>query len=90
MRLRQCLSNAALLSTAVTEYDENLIGDDLPLSEVIRRYGELETPGKVDRILSMISELRQCSEKIVVWSNFVGTLKLLQELAFRDLVTGCG
>jgi SNF2 family DNA or RNA helicase len=79
MRLRQCLSYAVLLGTAVTEYTENLIGEDLSLRDVIRRYDELETPGKIEAILPMISELRGRDEKVVVWSNFVGTLKLLRK-----------
>ena len=79
MRLRQCLSYAALLRTAVTEYAENLIDDDLSLCEVIRRYDELETPGKIEAILPMVSELRARHEKVVVWSNFVGTLKFLKK-----------
>ncbi|MEN6365761.1 MAG: DEAD/DEAH box helicase [Thermoguttaceae bacterium] len=79
MRLRQCLSYTALLTSAVTEYSENLVGDDPSLSDVIKHYDELETPGKIEAILPLVSQLRQHGEKIVIWSNFVRTLKLLRE-----------
>ena len=85
MRLRQCLSYTVLLGTAVSEYSENLIGDNLSLSDVIKHYDELETPGKIEALLPLVSQLRGHGEKVVVWSNFVRTLKLL-----RDRITGLG
>lgn len=79
MRLRQCLSYTVLLGTAVTDYSENLIGENLSLSDVIKHYDELETPGKIESLLPVVAQLREHGEKIVVWSNFVRTLKLLRE-----------
>ena len=79
IRLRQCLSYALLLGSAIDEYEEDLAADDLPLSELIRRYDELETPGKLEPLLGLVSDLREQDEKVVIWSNFVRTLKLLRD-----------
>jgi SNF2-related domain/Helicase conserved C-terminal domain len=77
IRLRQCTSYAALVASAVTQYSENLFADDPSLADVIRHYDELESPAKVGVLLSLVSQLRNRGEKVVVWSNFVGTLKLI-------------
>jgi len=79
IRLRQCLSYAALLGSAVDEYEEQLAAEDLPLSELIAGYDKLETPGKLDALLRLVGELREQGEKVVVWSNFVRTLELLRD-----------
>jgi len=82
IRLRQCLSYPVLLGTAIfdhEDYVEDLIGDDPSLSEVIRNYDELETPGKLEVLLRLVKELREGGEKVVIWSNFVKTLKLIQK-----------
>lgn len=85
MRLRQCLSYAALLGSAVDEYRENLLKEDLSLAEVIRRYDELEIPGKLQALLPLSRDLVARGEKVVIWSNFVRTLELI-----RDKATGLG
>ena len=79
MRLRQCLSYAAMLSSAVEEYQENLVVDDLSLADIIQRYDQLETPAKLASALSIVDNLRKQGEKVVIWSNFVRTLKLLRQ-----------
>lgn len=78
MRLRQCISYGKLLGTAVTHYDENLLGNNPTLSNVIRHYDELETPAKLDAALDVVERLRNSGEKVVIWSNFVETLKMLR------------
>lgn len=84
MRLRQTVSYAKLLGSAVLEYSENLINADLPLADVIRHYDELEVPGKLIALVSLVRNLRQAGEKVLVWSNFVETLKLIQASLERD------
>lgn len=79
MRLRQCLSYAVLLGSAVADYKENLLGEDPSLSDVIKHYDELETPGKLESLLPIVKQLLDRGEKIVIWSNFVRTLKLLRK-----------
>lgn len=79
MRVRQSVSYAKLLGTAVLDYNENLIEGDLSLADVIRHYDELETPGKINALLGFLTELRaQGERKVVVWSNFIGSLKNIQ------------
>lgn len=77
MRLRQCVSYTALLGTALTDYTETLLGEDLSLSDVITHYDELEPPAKLEMVLPMVKQLLDRGEKVVVWSNFVRTLQLL-------------
>lgn len=80
MRLRQCLSYTPLLATAVTEYTENLIGEDLSLSDIIKHYDEFETPAKVETLLPIVQDLVAVNQKVVIWSNFVRTLEYLRDL----------
>ena len=79
MRLRQVLSNSALLGTVIDEYDEDLLGDDSSVASLIAKYSSTEVPGKVTALLELIADLRERGEKVVVWSYFVDTLYLLQE-----------
>ncbi|MEW6386234.1 MAG: DEAD/DEAH box helicase [Thermodesulfobacteriota bacterium] len=85
VRLRQCLSYTSLLAAAVKEYTEDLIGEDLSLSDVIKNYNEIETPAKVEKLLPMVRDIIAKSQKVVIWSNFVRTLEHL-----RDLISASG
>ncbi|MCH7229083.1 DEAD/DEAH box helicase [Haloferula sp. A504] len=79
MRLRQCVSNAAMLRTAIADYSEDLFVDEDGLGSLLLRYPSLETPAKVDLVLKLISEMVGRGEKVVLWSNFIKTLSLLSE-----------
>ena len=79
MRLRQCVSYAKLLSSAVLEYNENLLESNLPLADIITHYDELETPAKLESLLKLVESLRGQGQKVLVWSNFVHTLRLIRE-----------
>ena len=79
MRLRQVLSNSALLGTVIDKYDEDLVGNDRSVVGLIAKYSCTETPGKIAALLDLVSDLRDRGEKVVVWSYFVGTLFLLQQ-----------
>jgi SNF2 family DNA or RNA helicase len=78
MRLRQCISYAGLLQTAIHDYNENLLDGNVSLGDRIKHYGELESPAKLKEALSLIEQLQNNNEKVVIWSNFVDTLKLLR------------
>jgi SNF2 family DNA or RNA helicase len=79
MRIRQTVSYAKLLGTAVLDYNENLTQGDLSLADVIRHYDELEIPGKIKALLAFLDDLRSRGDrKVVVWSNFIGSLKNIQ------------
>lgn len=77
MRLRQSVSYAKLLGTAVADYPENPLQEDMSLADIIRHYDELESPGKLTTLMELVQKLRQQGEKIVIWSNFITTLKLI-------------
>ena len=79
MRLRQCLSYTVLLGTAVEEYSENLLEDNLSLADVIQHYDKIETPAKLEVLVSLVQKLRGQGEKVVIWSNFVRTLELIRD-----------
>ena len=79
IRLRQGVSYALLLGSAVTDYKEDLAGEDLSLSDIIRHYDNLEAPAKLDALLSLVNQLRHQNQKIVIWSNFVCVLELLRD-----------
>ena len=85
MRLRQCISYTPLLISAVTEYNEDLLEEDLSISDVIQHYNDLETPGKITALLSMVRDLVAKGQRVVVWSNFVRILERI-----RDLITNLG
>lgn len=78
MRLRQSLSYARLLGTAVSEYNENLLEGQLSLADTIKHYDKLETPGKLTATINLVRDLRLQNKKVVIWSNFVQTLKLIK------------
>jgi SNF2 family DNA or RNA helicase len=78
MRLRQSVSYAKLLATAVSEYPEDLIKGELSLTDVLTRYDDLERPAKLDALCSLVRDLRLEGQKIVIWSNFVKTLHLIR------------
>ncbi|MEC7769808.1 MAG: DEAD/DEAH box helicase [Bacteroidota bacterium] len=78
IRLRQCISNAQLLSTAVEDYDEDIIGDNLDLNRLIIRYDKNEVPAKLSKLVDLVSGFQKRKEKIVIWSNFLGTISLIE------------
>jgi len=78
MRLRQCVSYIRLLRTASIEYAEDILPDDPSLADIIKHYDTLEKPGKLETLISLVGNLRDQGRKVVIWSTFVETLKLIQ------------
>ena len=79
IRLRQCLSYPRLLRTVLQDYDEELLEDRGSLANLIQEYDQIERPGKLKALIKLVQRLRTDSEKVVIWSNFIGTLKLITE-----------
>ncbi len=77
IRLRQAVSYTKLLQTAISEYEEELLDDEVSLKEIILSYDRFEKPAKLEALTAIVDALRKRSEKVVIWSNFVGTLKLI-------------
>jgi SNF2 family DNA or RNA helicase len=84
IRLRQSLSYTKLLASAVTEYNEDLLDKNLSLSDIIKRYDDLEIPAKLESLLKLIKNLRNKEQKIVIWSNFIESLKLIKKLVQKQ------
>ncbi len=78
IRLRQCLSYTKLLATALDGYEEDLIGGDESIIGIIQNYDELEKPAKLTKLIDIVKKLRNQGEKVVIWSNFVKALELIQ------------
>lgn len=85
IRLRQCVSNAGLLSSSIENYAEDLFGSDSKLARIIYDYNSLEKPAKLEHLLMFVKKLQAEKKKVVIWSNFVGTLELIQQT-----LTSCG
>ena len=79
IRLRQCVSYIKLLSTAIENYDEDIL-DDSDLSNLILNYDDLELPGKLEYLLLLVDGLMEKNQKIVIWAHFIGTLELIVRL----------
>lgn len=78
IRLRQSVSNTALLSTAIDDYKEEILEGEIDLARLIARYESLEVPGKIDALIVLVNHLRENGEKVVIWSNFIGSLHLIK------------
>jgi SNF2 family DNA or RNA helicase len=83
IRLRQCVSYSKLLATAIDDYDEDLFFDESNLASLILDYDRLEKPGKLIKLLQMIEKLQSNRQKVVIWSNFRETLRLIK----REIIT---
>jgi SNF2 family DNA or RNA helicase len=77
MRLRQCSSYAKLLSNAIEGYDETILNDS-DLASIITNYDNLEKPSKLLYLEKLVRLLRKESQKILIWSNFVGSLEMIR------------
>lgn len=85
MRLRQCVSYVRLLRTAIKEYGEAVLPDDPSLTDIVTHYDTLERPAKLAALMEIVQRLRDDGQKVVIWSNFVETLKLI-----RAAIRRCG
>lgn len=78
VRLRQCCSYPKLLSTVVEGYEEDITKDS-EIAAIIMDYDTLEKPAKLSRLDTLVKSLRVKSQKVVIWSNFIGTLELIMD-----------
>lgn len=77
IRLRQAVSYVKLLSTAVDNYNEDLIEDESNLSKIIYNYDNLELPAKLEYLNKLIAGLQNKNLKVVIWAHFIKTLELI-------------
>jgi len=79
MRLRQCISYARLLGSALDEIEDDVTDGNLSIANIIASYDDLESPAKLETLVEMVKSLRARNEKVLIWSNFVGSLKLIAQ-----------
>ncbi len=77
MRLRQAVSYPKLLLSAIDDYTEKFI-DNSELEKQIKNYDNLEISGKLEALNELVMTLRKRGEKVLIWSNFIGTLQLIK------------
>ena len=77
VRLRQCASYVRLLLTALDGYEEDLITGESNIARLIYEYDNLEVPAKVQFLVRLVKDLHSSKQKVVIWGNFIGTLKLI-------------
>ena len=80
MRIRQSLSYTKLLANVLEskDYDEDLLESGGSLGQLLTNYDDLEYPAKLDTLISKIKVLKLNSQKVVIWSNFIGTIDLIR------------
>jgi SNF2 family DNA or RNA helicase len=83
IRLRQSVSYPGLLASAIEESSEKLVDND-GLRYKIGNYKELEIPGKLKALTDLVMDIRKRDRKILIWSNFVGTLEMIRD-HFREM-----
>ncbi len=85
IRLRQCTSYLHLLSKTVDDYDENLLKSDANLQHIVKDYDTLEVPAKFEYLISKVQELQKQNLKVVIWTNFVGTIEKFEKHFNKNL-----
>lgn len=82
IRLRQIFSYCALLKKALKseetgdKEEENDVIKEMPLLESrIKNY--VETPAKLSELMRIVKQHMGKNEKILIWSNFLGTIDLI-------------
>ncbi|MFH1898875.1 MAG: DEAD/DEAH box helicase [Patescibacteria group bacterium] len=86
IRLRQCTSYAKLLSTAIEDYGEDLLESDPNLIKIIRNYDNYEVPAKLEYLLNFAQKLQKNKEKVIIWSNFIKTIELIQSTLTKNRI----
>jgi len=79
IRLRQIFSHCGLLKNTVKDYDENLLEDNEYLADLVYKYEKTEKPGKLTKLLEIVKDHVSNSKKIVIWSNFIQTIKIIEK-----------
>ena len=79
IRLRQAISYATLLNTAILDYDDNWDITNSEVATLIQDYDNLEKPAKLEKLIEMVQQFQRKKKKVVIWTHFIGTLKLIKE-----------
>lgn len=79
IRLRQATSYVRLLSSSIQDYDEELLSDEHTIAHLIYNYDQIELPAKLEYLINLVSGFQKEGKKIVIWSNFIGTITLIED-----------
>jgi len=85
IRLRQCVSYLHLLNKVIENYDENFITSDKDLRYIIKDYDNIETPAKFQYLNKMLKKLQLKKQKVVIWTNFIGTINKLKKFIIHNM-----
>jgi SNF2 family DNA or RNA helicase len=77
VRLRQCSAYVGLLAKPLSVCDVDVTKSS-DLYEIIRTYDQLEIPAKLLHLEKLVSHILARKEKVIVWCNFIGALKLIK------------
>lgn len=82
IRLLQAASNPGLLSTRTIELGDPgpSLARDADLEDLVSGYHSKETSGKVSFALEKARELVSQRKKVIIWTWFVGNIRLLEKL----------
>jgi len=89
IRIRQCISYPKLLLKSINNYKEDLLEDNSDLIKLIQEYDSLELPSKLETLISILKEHQKYNHKVVIWSNFIGTLELMKKQLSKNSMK-CG
>lgn len=89
IRLRQSVSYLHLLIKAIENYDEDILEDEKDLRYIVRDYDKLELPAKLEYLTKKVGELQKQKQKVVIWTNFVGTIEKLERHFNKKLGLYC-
>ncbi|MBM3417888.1 MAG: DEAD/DEAH box helicase [Bacteroidetes bacterium] len=89
IRLRQSVSYLPLLTKVVENYDEDILKDEKDLRYIVRDYDILELPAKFEYLTNKVGEFQKQNEKVVIWTNFIGTIEKLENHFNKNLKMYC-
>ncbi len=79
IRVRQSLSYSKLLISALEDYHEDLLEGESDLKKLLIDYDEIEQPAKLVTLINMTRKLLDKGEKVLIWSNFIGSIDLIMK-----------
>jgi len=93
MRLRQSASYVGLLNSAIENYKESLYDPESDIGKYIIQYDKYEKPAKLEYLMNFLMNARGKKDKVLVWSNFIGTINLIKEACEKtgikaEMITG--
>jgi SNF2 family DNA or RNA helicase len=87
MYLLEAATNPMLLTSGSDDGDDPgfahppvEVEGDTRLSDLLSRYSNYETPWKYQRVMSIVADAAAQGQKVLIWTNFVRNIKMLNRL----------